>query len=115
MTKIYNKKSQTTKRKVLRNKLSSTEIILWKKLKTKKLNGYKFRRQHSFGRYVVDFYCPKVKLAIEVDGDYHKSRNMKEYDPKRQNFIESFGVKFLRFSNEEVSKNLPLMFCSKKQ
>ena len=106
MTRVYNKKSQTIKRKLLRGKLSSAEISLWKQLKTKKLDDRKFRRQYSFGRYVVDFYCPEVKLAIEVDGGYHKSANMKEYDPERQIFIESFGVKFLRFSNEDISQNL---------
>ena len=109
MTKIYNKKSQTTKRKLLRKKLTPTEIVLWKHLKTKKLNGYKFRRQHGFGRYVVDFYCPDIKLAIEIDGEYHKSLDMAEYDPERQIFIESFGVKFLRFSNEDILQNLPLV------
>lgn len=109
MTKVYNKKSQTIKRKLLREKLSPTEIVLWKKLKTKKLNGYKFRRQYSFGRYVVDFYCPALKLAIEIDGLYHKSSNMKEYDLERQLFIESFGVKFLRFSNEDIFQNLSMV------
>ncbi|MEK7559690.1 MAG: endonuclease domain-containing protein [Patescibacteria group bacterium] len=109
MTRIYNKKSQTAKRKFLRGKLSLSEIALWKKLKTKKLGGYKFRRQYGFGRYVVDFYCPALKLAIEIDGPYHKFGEMKEYDPERQVFIESFGVKFLRFSNEDVSRNLLLV------
>ena len=94
--------------------MSEAEVVLWKNLKTKKLKGYKFRRQHSFGRYVVDFYCPEIKLAIEVDGGYHKSSNMKEYDPERQNFIESFGVKFLRFSNEDIFQNLPMVLSQIK-
>ncbi len=106
MTKIFNKKSQTQKRKLLRKNLPKTEIALWVKLKNKKINGFKFRRQYSINRYVVDFYCPMLKLAIEIDGNYHNTAETKNYDKLRQNFIENYGIKFLRFSNSDITENL---------
>lgn len=68
--------------------------------------GYKFRRQQSIGPYIVDFYCPRLKLVIEVDGDSHFLDEAIEYDRKRQKYIESFGTKFLRFTNLEIYENI---------
>ena len=79
---------------------------MWSKLRAKRLLGQKFRRQYSIGPYVVDFYCPGLKLAVEIDGDSHFQPCMEEQDRRRQAFIESFGVQFLRFTNEEVTSNL---------
>lgn len=107
MTKIYNKKSQTPRRKLLRRNLSKAEVMLWLQLKNKKINGHKFRRQYSVGRYVIDFYCPVLKLAIEIDGGYHLAEGAPEYDQIRQRYIESYGIKFLRFSDKEVINDLP--------
>lgn len=106
MTKIYNKQSETVKRKFLRNNMPNAEIILWANIKGKQLEDYKFRRQYSVGPYVIDFYCPKLKLALELDGDSHFVEGAQEYDRQRQDFIESFGIKFLRFTNNEVYENL---------
>jgi len=106
MTKIFNKKTETIKRKILRNNMPLPEIILWSRLKSKQLGGYKFRRQYGIGRYVIDFYCPALKLAIEIDGDSHFIDDVKEYDRDRQIFIESLGVKFLRFTNSDIMNNL---------
>lgn len=89
----------------MRKRFTPAEAILWSVIKSKNLK-YKFRRQYSIGRYVVDFYSPELKLVVEVDGGYHKSQDMKEYDPIRQEFIESLGLKVLRFSDEEVAKSL---------
>ena len=58
------------------------------------------------GKYVIDFYCPKLKLAIEIDGQTHLDQVARIYDQERQKYIESFGIKFLRFSNYEVYENL---------
>ena len=66
MIKIHNIKSQKQRRKNLRNNMTKAEIILWSKLKGKQL-GYKFRRQHGIGKFIVDFYCPVLKMIIEVD------------------------------------------------
>ena len=107
MTKIFNTKAETKKRKILRNNMPSSEIILWSRLKDKQLGEYKFRRQFGIGRYVVDFYCPSLKLAIEIDGDSHFSGDAPEYDKERQCFIESLGIKFLRFTNVDIKNNLP--------
>jgi len=67
------------------------EALLWARLKSKEL-GYKFRRQYSIGSFIVDFYCPELKLAIEVDGDSHFTDDAEEADRVRENEIESYGI-----------------------
>lgn len=94
------------KRKMLRENLSQAEVLLWSKLKGKGLNNYKFRRQYSVGKFVIDFYCPKSKLAIEIDGDSHFVEGAKERDRERQTIIETFGITFLRFTNREIYENI---------
>ncbi len=91
---------------MLRSNMPKAELILWSKLKSKGLDKYKFRRQYSVGKFVIDFYCPRLKLAIEVDGDSHFSDGSEVCDKERQNFIESFGISFLRFTNREIYENL---------
>ena len=82
------------------------EMTLWHVLRSRKLNGHKFRRQYSVGRYVLDFYCPSAKLAIEVDGDSHFSEAAIKSDAVRQKTIEELGIRFLRFTNFDVYENL---------
>jgi len=101
----FNWKSEKEKRRRLRNNMSQPEYVLWYYLKNKQLKGYKFRRQVSVGKYVVDFYCPKLKLAIELDGDSHYYPEAKAYDSERSNWIKMFGIKFLRFTNKDVIEN----------
>ena len=67
-------------RKQLRNNPTKAEQVLWKYLKNKQIKGYKFRRQHSVGNYILDFYCPALKLCIEIDGDSHFTDEGKNYD-----------------------------------
>ncbi len=86
--------------------MPKAEVVLWSKLKGKSLDGHKFRRQYSVRRFVIDFYCPRLKLAIEVDGDSHYSDGSEPYDRVRQDFIESFEISFLRFTNKEIYENL---------
>ena len=86
--------------------MTSTEIILWSRLKSRRLKGFKFRRQYSIGSYIVDFYCPELKLAIEVDGDSHFKESAITYDEVRQRTIEPLGIRFLRFTNIDVRTNL---------
>jgi very-short-patch-repair endonuclease len=105
MTKLFNRISEKQTRRALRSTMTRTEILLWNKFKAKQIANLKFRRQHSIGPYIVDFYCPSKKLAIEIDGDTHDDTR-KAYDQKRQCFIESFGISFLRFTNTEVEENL---------
>lgn len=86
--------------------MPDSEIILWSYLKRKQLNGYKFRRQYSIGNYVVDFYCPKLKLVIEIDGDSHFTLDAIKYDNTRTNFIKSVGIRIIRFTNLDIKYNI---------
>ncbi|MDP2167614.1 MAG: endonuclease domain-containing protein [Thermodesulfovibrionales bacterium] len=106
MTKAFNKTSEKLKRKLLRSSMPKAEVILWSKLKGKGLQGNKFRRQYSIEQFVIDFYSPKLKLAIELDGDSHFVEGADEYDRERQTIIEAYGIRFLRFTNKEVHENL---------
>jgi very-short-patch-repair endonuclease len=106
MTKAFNRTDQKMKRKALRSNMPSAEVILWGRLKGRQLGGYKFRRQYSVENFVVDFYCPELKLAIEVDGDSHYIEDAKLSDRERQIKIETFGIQFLRFTNREIYENL---------
>jgi len=99
---IFNNPRLKERRRELRKNMTNAGVILWYELKGKKLNGYKFRRQHSIGDYIADFYCPMLKLAIEVDGATHSTTDEVDYDTERQAELENFGISFLRFRNEEV-------------
>jgi very-short-patch-repair endonuclease len=103
---VFNNPNFKKLRQKLRNNMPDAEIILWSELQGKRLNGLKFRRQYGVGPYVVDFYCPKLKLAIEVDGDSHFEEGAEKKDERRQKYIESHGVKFVRCTNTDVYKNL---------
>jgi very-short-patch-repair endonuclease len=89
--------------KELRNNVTKAEMILWGYLKTRP-SGYKFRRQHPLLNYIVDFFCYKLKLVIEVDGSIHNTEEVKKNDEDRQLLIESEGLTVLRFTNDEVIK-----------
>jgi very-short-patch-repair endonuclease len=93
-------------RKYLRNGATPAEWKLWHYLKGKQLEGRKFRRQHSVGKYVLDFYCPGERLAIELDGEIHNSPEAKAYDAERDQWISSFSITILRFKNDEVFNNI---------
>lgn len=83
-------------------KMTKAEVLLWMELKNKKILGQRFLRQYSVLSYVIDNYCPKIKLAIEIDGPTHLTEEETEHDKLRQEKLESFGITFLRFTNEEV-------------
>ena len=95
---------------LLRNHMTEAEKLLWNELKSNKLNGFKFRRQHPINQFIVDFYCHKTKLVIELDGEIHKNKDQKDRDEGRQFILEEFGLKVIRFKNEEVmnQRNLVL-------
>jgi very-short-patch-repair endonuclease len=106
MTRIFNKTSEKEKRQRLRNSMTEEEVILWSRLKSRQVGGYKFRRQYGVGPFVVDFYCPEKKLAVEVDGGGHFEDDAIQKDRKRQSAIEKFGIRFLRITNLDIRKNL---------
>lgn len=84
--------------------MSLAEVLLWDELKQKKIAGYDFDRQRPIDEYILDFYCKDLLLAIEVDDESHDHKF--EYDQKRQKRLESFGVSFSRFSEEEVKYDM---------
>ena len=84
MTKHFNKKSEQEKRRLLRNNMTYCEKIIWLHLRKRQL-GYRFLRQYSVDHFVIDFYCPELKLAVEIDGDVHEIPKQKNYDKARQN------------------------------
>ncbi|EKE11924.1 MAG: hypothetical protein ACD_14C00071G0001 [uncultured bacterium] len=102
--KISEKISVRTKN--LRRNQTPQEVILWSRLRGNRFHGLKFRRQHSLGRYIVDFVCLDKKLIIELDGWQHKEEKQERYDTVRTEFLESCGFKVLRFWNNEINNNL---------
>jgi very-short-patch-repair endonuclease len=99
---LFNRKDLKSFRSSLRNKSTSAEAELWEELKSKKLEGRKFRRQYSIGSYIVDFCCPSEKLIIELDGDPHGESQKIEKDEIRDNYLEGLGFIVLRFENRFV-------------
>jgi very-short-patch-repair endonuclease len=106
MNEIFNREDGKNKRRELRRSMSDAEVMLWSRLKRRQLLGCKFRRQYSVGAFVLDFFSAKIKLGIELDGDSHFQIGVREYDQKRQQFIESFGIKIIRILNTEIYQNL---------
>ncbi|MFI5253160.1 MAG: endonuclease domain-containing protein [Bacteroidota bacterium] len=106
MGTLINRGKQTSTRKYLRNNSTKVERLLWSKLKGSQVLDYKFRRQQGVGSYIIDFYCPEVMLAIEIDGETHLTPDEKEYDRIRQHEIEELGIQFLRFTNRDVYDNI---------
>ncbi len=90
----------------LRENMTEAENILWEKLRNKKFLGLKFRRQHPISRFIVDFYCHKYKLVIELDGKIHLKTEVGLNDKKREEELKEYGFNILRFRNEDILKNL---------
>ena len=103
--KINNLPHLKSRRKDLRNHSTSAEATLWNLLKGSQLKGFKFRRQHSIGNYIVDFYCPKKKLAIELDGQVHKEEEQIIKDIARTTFLNEKGITVIRIENKNVFTN----------
>ena len=94
------------RRSELRKSQTEVEKALWGKLRNRQLSGIKFFRQYSLGSYILDFYSPTLKLAIELDGGQHAEQDNREYDESRSEYLRSQGVKVLRFWNNEVIENM---------
>ena len=90
----------------LRQDATPAEEVLWEELRDRRLNGQKFRRQWTIGRFVLDFYCSEGKLGIEVDGPNHLSPKAKSMDAERDRDLEHRGIEVLRITNEEVMDDL---------
>lgn len=108
-TKLNNIPFLKDTRRYLRRNMTGAELVLWEVLKDKKLCGHKFRRQHSIGYYIADFYCSSEKLFIELDGQHHYTPEGIEKDIERDEHLALMGKKVLRFENKEVLNNLTLV------
>ncbi len=86
----------------LRDNMTDAEKRLWAKIRMKQLKGCQFYRQKPIGDYIVDFFCPRAKLVIEVEGSHHFSDEMTEYDTIRNEYLSSLGLRVIRFTNTDV-------------
>jgi very-short-patch-repair endonuclease len=102
MPSVHNKISLKPFRKYLRNHSAAAEATLWNILKNRNLCNIKFRRQHSVGNFILDFYCPELKLGIELDGEYHADPAAITYDSEREEFLKKFSIQILRYENRWV-------------
>ena len=92
--------------RALKKNSTDSEKILWQQLRAKKLCGMKFRRQHAIKQFIVDFYCDKIKLVIELDGGYHNHPEIKEHDEGREFMLKELGLNIIRFTNDEVDSDI---------
>ena len=106
MTNYFNRAAFRDKRRALRAAETSSESLLWEHLRDRRAGGLKFRRQYSVGVYIVDFYCPACRLAVEVDGESHVSPEAQEYDAERTEFLATLNIRVLRFPNAAVHHDI---------
>ena len=111
---IYNSTKSADHRNELRKSLTSAEAVLWKCLQKRQLLGKRFRRQFGIDRYIVDFYCPECRLAIELDGLGHFEINVDSYEAKRTKYLENCGIRILRFEHKIIFENLDAVLESIK-
>ena len=90
----------------LRNNSTLSEVLLWQQVRAGNIRGYKFNRQKPLDNYIVDFYCKRLNLVIEVDGESHNHHAQKVKDEIRQRKLEEFGLQFLRFDDLDVKMNM---------
>lgn len=103
----YGASSEIFKRaKDLKREMTPAEKVPWRELRNGKLDGYKFRRQHPLGKFIADFYCHEKRLVVEVDGEIHDDKDVRERDESRTNELKSFELTLVRFRNEEIFTNL---------
>lgn len=103
---MYNDKKLKSYRKNLRNNMPKPEQVIWYYLRNRQISGYKFRRQYSIGKYILDFYCTELKLAIEIDGDSHFNQIASSNDKIRTQYLMDNGIQVLRFDNMEINTNI---------
>ena len=97
-------------RQILRRTTTPTENMLWRRLKGKQLDGLRFRQQHGYGPYVLDFYCPSLRLCIELDGNIHDEEQVRLKDEERTEFLLEQRIHVLRFRNEDVENDVEGVF-----
>ena len=102
MGELHNRADRTERRRELRKNLTCPERLLWARLRASQL-GVRFRRQHSIGPYIIDFYAAEARLAVELDGDSHfANATTREHDLARDRYLHQLGIETVRFSNDDV-------------
>jgi len=99
---LYNNKRQEAFRRELRARSTPAETILWQFIRAKRFMYFKFRRQYGVGKYILDFFCLKLRLAIEVDGDSHFNDKAIITDRIRETFLKKLDIRVVRFTNQEI-------------
>ena len=102
----FNRVDAKDKRRALRQTETAPEALLWERLRDRRTENLKFRRQYSVGVYILDFYCPACHLAVELDGESHISGEAQEYDAERTEFLSLLDIRVLRFANATVYKDI---------
>ena len=103
---IHNRKIMEDLRRELRQSQTDAETLLWERLRRSQLEGRKFRRQHSVGVYILDFYCPQERLAVEVDGGVHNILEQQDHDAIRDATMAQLLIRTLRIKNADVEQNI---------
>jgi len=99
---LHNDPTLKQRRRELRRNETDAEKVFWAQVRNRQFNGMRFLRQYSLGPYILDFYCPVLKLAVELDGGQHNQWNNKEYDAARSEYLKAQGIDLIRFWNHEV-------------
>jgi len=102
MNYLRNDPALKDRRRELRRNQTEAEKIFWAHVRNRQFHGMKFFRQYSFGPYIVDFYCPALKVVVELDGGHHNQDDNRVYDAARSEFLHAHGIKVLRFWNHDV-------------
>ena len=105
-TKFNSTRAKTKRARKLRNETTDAEGYVWGRISRRQVDGFKFRRQHPVGPYILDFYCPELGLCIELDGEQHGSDEGLEHDLQRTQFLEAQGIEVIRFWNTDVYEDL---------
>ncbi|OIN60267.1 endonuclease domain-containing protein [Arsenicibacter rosenii] len=103
---IHNRKALEEIRRTLRREATFAEQLLWQQIRNKQL-GYKFRRQHSIGSFVVDFYCPEKRLVLEIDGNIHDESEIQINDQERDSVLAEMYIRVLRIKNDDIYDRMP--------
>ncbi len=103
--RIYNQLQLKPLQRQLRKSSTDAERTIWNLLRNRKISGLKFFRQYGAGDYILDFYCPKIKLAIEIDGGQHNEESNSKKDAERTSYLNLLDIKVLRFWNNDVLQN----------
>jgi len=103
---LFNNKSLKSRRRELRSNQTNAEKKLWEMLRGRRFQGLKFHRQFGIGPYILDFYCPKFRFGIELDGSSHTEKENAILDKEREKILQASNIKIIRFWNDEIENNI---------